>query len=331
MADNRNLEENTLLDWAARLCPDTPRKRVKEWIASGRFCLEGCVVTNAGMRLADPGYSLSMGKPKKSAVAWRHRKRIHPKLVLTYLDSDLAIVDKEAGLLSVPTENQSKISALEVLSNYLNDARGEATRRSFFGTSDSVKTLPVHRLDQYTSGLLCMALNDNARQHLIKQLRSHNFLREYIAYVDGDATAPEGTWRNYLKLDELGYDQKLFAQPQAGAIEAVTHYRVEEVFAKKHVSRLRIRLETGLKHQIRIQAAVHDMPLIGDRIYHPSTQKAVGRKGAQLPYGFKRQALHAATIGIIHPTSGKKLNFQSKIPGDMQLLEERLKRSKDES
>ena len=73
------------------------------------------------------------------------------------------------------------------------------------------------------------------------------------------------------------------------------------------------------------------MPLIGDRIYHPSTQKVVGRKGAQLPYGFKRQALHAATIGIIHPTSGKKLKFQSKIPGDMQLLEERLKRSKGEA
>ena len=108
----------------------------------------------------------------------------------------------------------------------------------------------------------------------------------------------------------------------------MTHYRVEEVFAQNHVARLRIRLETGLKHQIRIQAAAHDMPLIGDRIYHPSTQKAVGRKGAQLPYGFKRQALHAATIGIIHPTSGMKLKFQSKIPGDMQLLEERLKSSK---
>ena len=326
--DNTDIKENTLLDWAVRLCPDSPRKRVKEWIAAGRFCLDGRVVTKAGMRLADPGGSLSMGKPGKSAAAWGHRKRIHPKLVLVYLDSDLAIVDKEAGLLSVPTENQSKISAPEVLSNYLNDARGEPTRRSFFGSADPVKTLPVHRLDQYTSGLLCIALNDSARQHLIEQLRCHNFLREYIAYGDGNAVTPEGTWHNYLKLDERGYNQKLFAEPKAGATEAVTHYRVEEVFAKNHVARLRIRLETGLKHQIRIQAAAHDMPLIGDRIYHPSTQKALGRKGAKLPYGFKRQALHAETIGIIHPTSGKKLRFQSKIPGDMQLLEERLKTSK---
>lgn len=325
MKDDSIQNEKTLLDWAARLCPDSPRKRIKDWIAAGRFCLEGRVVTKAGMRMADPGESLTLGAPEKSAAALGHRKRIHPKLVLVYLDSDLAIVDKEAGLLSVPTENQTKISALEVLSNYLNDSRGEATRRSFFGSADPVKTLPVHRLDQYTSGLLCIALNDDARRSLIKQLRSHDFLREYIAYGDGDATEPVGTWRNFLKLDELGYDQKLFNEPEEGTTEAVTHYQVEEVFAKNHVARLRIRLETGLKHQIRIQAAAHGLPLIGDRIYHPSTQKAVAKKGAVLPYGFKRQALHAATIGITHPSSGKKVKFQSKIPGDMQLLEERLR------
>ena len=328
MTDDSKQTEKTLLDWAARLCPDSPRKRLKEWIASGRFCLDGRVVTKAGLRLADPGGALTLGKPEKSAVAWGHRKRIHPKLVLVYLDNDLAIVDKEAGLLSVPTENQLKVSALEVLSNYLNDSRGEATRRSFFGSADAVKPLPVHRLDQYTSGILCIALNDNSRRHLIKQLRSHDFLREYIAYGDGDAISPEGTWTNYLKLDERGYDQQLLKEPAPGATQAITHYKVEEVFERHHVSKLRIRLETGLKHQIRIQAAAHDLPLIGDRIYHPSTQKAVAKKGAKLPYGFKRQALHAATIGILHPSSGKKLNFQSKIPGDMQLLEQRLRGAK---
>jgi 23S rRNA pseudouridine1911/1915/1917 synthase len=323
--DPESSDEKTLLEWATRLCPDSPRKRIKEWIATGRFCLDGRVVTKAGMRLSDPGAALTLGAPEKSAVAWGHRKRIHPKLVLVYLDSDLAIVDKEAGLLSVPTENQTKISAIEVLAHYLNDARGEATRRSFFGSPDVVKPLPVHRLDQYTSGLLCVALNDNARRHLIKQLRSHDFLREYIAYGDGDAAAPKGTWSNLLQLDERGYNQQLLQEPAPGATEAITHYQVEEVFERHHVTKLRIRLETGLKHQIRIQAAANGLPLVGDRIYHPGTQKAVAKKGAKLPYGFKRQALHAATIGIVHPSSGEMVKFQSKIPGDMQQLEERLR------
>jgi len=328
MIEDSNQTEKTLLDWAARLCPDSPRKRLKEWIASGRFCLDGCVVTKAGLRLADPGDTLTLGTPEKSAAALGHRKRIHPKLVLVYLDSDLAIVDKESGLLSVPTEKQGKISAIEVLSNYLNDSRGEATRRSFFGSPDAVKPLPVHRLDQYTSGLLCIALNDSSRQNLIKQLRSHDFLREYIAYGDGDALESEGTWTNYLQLDERGYNQQLLEEPVEGATTAITHYQTEEVFERHHVTKLRIRLETGLKHQIRIQAAANGLPLVGDRIYHPSTQKAVAKKGAKLPYGFQRQALHAAMIGIIHPTSGKKVKFQSKIPGDMQMLEERLRTAK---
>lgn len=320
--------EKTLLDWAVTLCPDSPRKRVKEWIIAGRFCLDGQVVTKAGLRLPDPGDRLTMGAPERSVAAWGHRKRIHPKLVLVYLDADLAIVDKEAGLLSVPTHNQAKISAIEVLAQYLNDHRGEARRRSYFGTAEPVKPLPVHRLDQYTSGLLCIAFNDESRRKLIGQLRSHDFLREYIAYADGDAPEAGGVWRDHLELDEDGYSQQLRQSAESGTTEAVTHYSVEEIYARHHVAKLRIRLETGLKHQIRIQAAAHGLPLIGDRIYHPGTQKAIAKQGAKLPYGFKRQALHAALIGIRHPKSGEKLKFQSKIPGDMQDLEARLRADK---
>lgn len=316
--------EKTLLEWAIEMCPDSPRKRVKAWVASGRFCLDGAVTTKAGLRLSDPGDRLTMDAPDKAPPAWGHRKRIHPKLVLVYLDSDLAIVDKEPGLLSVPTDQQGKTSAIEILSNYLNDSRGEVTRRSFFGSPEPIKPLPVHRLDQYTSGLLCFAFNEAARRHLIEQLRKHDFVREYIAYADGDSESPEGTWIDHMLLDETGFNQTIVPLDTPNAVEATTHYTVEQVFEKHHVAKLRIRLETGLKHQIRIQAAAHQMPLIGDRIYHESTQKAVAKKGAKLPYGFKRQALHASTIGIKHPVDGRKLKFESRIPGDMQDLEARL-------
>ncbi len=319
-----NSEEKTFLEWAVRLCPDSPRKRIKEWITTGRFCLDGVVLTKAGLRMPDPGERLTMGAPDKAPANWGHRKRIHPKLVLVHLDASLAIVDKEAGLLSVPTDGQDKISAIEVLANYLNDPRGEATRRSFFGKKDKVKPLPVHRLDQFTSGLLCIAMNDDARRHLIKQLRSHDFLREYIAYADGDAESPEGTWRNYMRLDESGFNQTVVEEGTQDAVEAVTHYKVETVFERHHVSKLRIRLETGLKHQIRIQAAEHNMALLGDRSYHDGTMKAMRKKGAKLPYQFKRQALHAAVIGIKHPDDERKVRFESRIPGDMQDLEARL-------
>jgi 23S rRNA pseudouridine1911/1915/1917 synthase len=315
--------QQTLLEWATRLCPDSPRKRVKEWIAGGRFYLDGQVVTQASQLLADPGDRLTLGKPDSSVASWAHRKRIHPKVTVLHLDASLAIVDKGPGLLSVPGEGGGA-SALEILGDYLNDPKGDPLRRRLFGGPAKIKPLPVHRLDQYTSGLLCLAFNDEARSVLIEQLRTHRLLREYIAFVDGVPEQKSGTWTHYLKLLDNDYRQSLHEQPVPGATEAVTHYSVERVFARNRVCRVRIRLETGLKHQIRIQAAAAGLPLIGDRFYHEGTQKALKHKGAPLPYGFRRQALHAATIGLWHPEDGREMRFDSPIPNDLARLQNRL-------
>lgn len=323
-SESEGASEKPLLDWAVRLCPDSPRKRVKEWISSGRFYLDGKVVTQAGLRIPDPGDSLTMGQADVSVFSWVQRKRIHPKVTVLYMDASLAIVNKDAGLLSVPVEGQGGESALSVLEDYLNNPKGEGTRRRMFGWPGRVHPLPVHRLDQYTSGLLCLAMNAEARSGLIDQLRRHTLLREYIAYCDGRARAQSGTWRHTLKLDYTGYQQALYDHPVEGGTEAVTHFSVEHIFERHRVSKLRIRLETGLKHQIRIQAAAEGLALIGDRLYNAATKKAVERKGAPLPYGFRRQALHACTIGLLHPVSGKDLRFDSPIPGDLVRLEERL-------
>ncbi len=325
MQGNRPEDEKTLLEWAVRLCPDSPRKRIKEWIVNGRFYLNGKVVIQAGRRMPDPGEALVLGQPDSATASWVNRRRIHPKVTVLYLDSSLAIVDKGAGLLSVPMEGYKAKSALEILGDYLNDPKGEPLRRRLFGSPAPVRPLPGHRLDQYTSGLLCLALNPDARSVLIEQLRRHELLREYLAFADGTCHEPSGIWRHYLKLDNKDYHQSLHEKPVEGSTEAVTHYSVEKTFPVNRVTKLRIRLETGLKHQIRIQAAAAGLPLIGDRLYHAATAAALKRKGATLPYGFRRQALHAATIGLKHPESGKILRFESNPPLDMARLQERLR------
>jgi len=314
----------TLLDWARKVCPDSPRKRIKEWIASGRFYLDGKAVTQANRLMKDPGDSLTLGQPDSSIASWTHRKRIHPKVSVLHLDESLAIVDKSYGLLSIPLEGHPAESALSVLGDYLNDPKGDVLRRRLFGNPSQIRPLPVHRLDQYTSGLLCIAMNEDARHVLIEQLRKHDLLREYIAYCDGRARSESGEWEHYLKLDSSGYRQSLHHKPIEGATKALTHFTVEKIFERHRVSKLLIRLETGLKHQIRIQAAAEGLPLIGDRIYHKATRTALERKGAKLPYGFKRQALHATTIGLRHPVTGQDLRFESRIPADLQQLEDRL-------
>jgi 23S rRNA pseudouridine1911/1915/1917 synthase len=333
MDSNKPTGEKTLLEWAQALCPDSPRKRLKEWISNGRFYLDGEVVTRANQPMPDPGERLTLGAPDSATASWVNRRKIHPKVSVLYLDSALAIVDKGAGLLSVPMEGYKAKSALEVLGDYLNDPKGDALRRRLFGSPEKVRPLPVHRLDQYTSGLLdqytsgllCIALNEDSRHILIDQLRRHELLREYLAFTDGTCHEESGTWRHHLRLSRDNYKQSIHSKPVPGSTEAVTHFTLDKVFPMNRVSKLKIRLETGLKHQIRIQAAEAGLPLIGDRVYHKGTVTALKRKGATLPYGFKRQALHASVIGLKHPEDGRDLRFESNMPLDMVRLEERLR------
>ena len=125
--------------------------------------------------------------------------------------------------------------------------------------------------------------------------------------------------------------QAVFDEPVDAATEAVSRYEVVDEISlanqegKQHtISRLRLRLQTGLKHQLRIHAARAGVPLLGDRHYHPDFIKATEGNSGQ-PYGCKRQALHASTIGFIHPETGKTKRFRSKFPRDLVQLEEQLR------
>lgn len=318
-------KEKTLLEWACARYPESPRKRIKQWIADGRFRIGGATVTHPGQSLPNPGEALRLGGTDASVASWTHRKTIHPKLTVLHLDASLAVVDKGAGLLSVPAEGSRQSSAIELLEAYLNDPKADGLRRRVFRKSGLVKVMPVHRLDQYTSGLMCFAVDPVARAALIDQVRSHELLREYWAFADGESSEPSGVWRDFLKLTETGHDQRIGSETDPDSTEAITRYEVIEVFARHHVSKLRLRLESGLKHQIRIQAAQRGMALLGDRLYHAGTRKALERKGGKAPFGCQRQALHAAVLGLLHPSDGRSLRFESRLPSDLKRLEARLR------
>jgi 23S rRNA pseudouridine1911/1915/1917 synthase len=325
-------EQKTALEWLVRDYPDSPKKRVKEWFARGRVQLDGQPLTKPHQLLEDPGDRLRMGEAVPGAkVFFRHMPtRIHAQVNLLYIDSSLAIVNKGPGLLSVPLPGKSQPSALSLLETYLQGKgaleldRNRVNRRG-------LTPLPVHRIDQYTSGLLCFAMNAEAREHLVRQVRDHSFIREYLALGDGKLAQRSGTWRSWFQLDAEGMEQTVFDQPTEGATEAISHYDVLDTMSwptgrgEQHtVSRLRLRLETGLKHQLRIHAARAGVALLGDRSYHPDFKKAAEGK-AGLPYGCKRQALHASSIGFIHPETGKTKRFSSKFPRDLVELEQNLR------
>lgn len=338
LADDRSCEggeARPLLDWVLRKHPNASKNRAKQWIVGGRVRVNGVVIRKPHQSIPDPGNALELGGRHATTVECGSGWQIHPRVALLYLDGAFAIVNKEPGLVSVPAPNCT-VSALSILADFL-AGRLKARERDTAGrllppAYRRLQPLPVHRLDQYTSGVFCMATNPTARHHLIEQLKAHTMKREYVAFVEGRASTPTGTWRQWLQLsrDELRQHVVSATQAQAAgaeAREAITHYEVLAEYplagGQGFVTKLRLRLETGRKHQIRVQAAHAGLPLIGDRTYNPAYR---GKDPADTPMDFPRQALHAETLSLEHPDHpGKRMTWTAEWPKDLRLLESALR------
>ena len=324
-----------LLDWLLRDYPDTPKTRAKQWILAGRVSVKGVVIRRPHERMPDPGVGLELRDRHATTLDCGAGWQIHPRVALLYLDSAFAIVNKGPGLISVPAPNV-ELSALSILADFL-AGKLKAQDRSVAGKTlppayRKLEPLPVHRLDQYTSGVFCIALNPRARTHLIEQLKAHTMRREYVAFVEGKAAAPKGTWRQWVRLSENEMRQHIVSPaqaqaPQAEAQEAITHYEVVAEYplpaGAGWISKLRLRLETGRKHQIRVQAAHAGLPLVGDRTYNPNYR---GKEPAVSRIEFPRQALHAQWLELQHPDQpGKRMSWTAALPKDLRQLEAALK------
>jgi 23S rRNA pseudouridine1911/1915/1917 synthase len=326
---NPTPSHGTVLDWLLRQYPDTPKKRAKQWILAGRVTVNGRIIRQPHHAITDPGATVELaGRSAATLDCGTPGWAIHPRVTILHLDTALAIVNKGPGLLSVPADPDD-ISALGILADFLSgklrarEPGAPGLGRSLPPSYRRLQPLPVHRLDQYTSGVFCMAMNPASRQNLIGQLAAHTMQRAYVAYVEGRATAPKGTWRNWLKPCEGEYRQAVVPRGDSQAVEAITHYEVIAEFAAAGsgtiITKLRLRLETGRKHQIRAQAAHAGLPLVGDRTYHPKYHTGAVRPPR---LNFPRQALHAETLTLEHPDKpGTPICWTADLPRDLRQLE----------
>ena len=335
---SRTAAVSPLLDWLLRKHPDTPKSRAKQWIVAGRVSVNGVIIRKPHQTITDPGDTLELRDRQATTLACGSGWQIHPRVSLLYLDSAFAIVNKGPGLISVPAPN-CDLSALSILADFL-AGKLKARNRGVAGKSlptayRRLQPLPVHRLDQYTSGVFCMATNPAARHHLIEQLKAHSMKREYVAFVEGRPGTPTGTWRQWLQLSRDELRQHVLSEtqlrdPGSEVREAITHYEVIAEYplagGKGFVTKLRLRLETGRKHQIRVQAAHAGLPLIGDRTYNPAYR---GQDHANPPIDFPRQALHAEVLSLEHPEQpGKRMTWTAELPKDLRQLDAALRSSR---
>ena len=207
-------------------------------------------------------------------------------LTLLHEDEDIIVVEKEAGLLSIASPKEKKLTAHRQLMDYVKSKN--RCSRIFI----------VHRLDRDTSGVMLFAKNEGTKQKLQQSWREMVKERSYAALVEGEVKKPEGTISSYLKESST---LKMYSSPHPGSGRyAVTHY--EKIQANQNFSLLKVRLETGRKNQIRVHMQDIGHPITGDKKYGAQGKEA-GRLG-----------LHAAVLAFYHPATGKLLRFETKVP-----------------
>ena len=223
---------------------------------------------------------------------WR-QPRFSRKLFVLYEDDAVVVLDKPAGLLSVPVRGSDTPSALSLLSAELKSKR----QRAFI----------VHRIDRFTSGILLFAKTESDRDALVRQFLGHTPIRQYLALVRGRPAAREGRLIHYFRRE--GMLQILRPESDAQATRAELRYSVERPLLG--ASLVRVALVTGLQNQIRVQFSAIGHPVVGDRKYH-SAESSERR--------IARVALHAAQLQFIHPRSGESVTIDCEPPPDFQSL-----------
>lgn len=319
------------------LSRDTPeeaglsRSRLAKLIAEGGVSRGGQVLTNPRDKVAEgDAIDLSFEPPRDVEVV----AQTIP-LDIRYEDDDLIVINKPVGMVVHPAPGTPDGTLVNALMAHCGD--------TLSGIGGEKRPGIVHRIDKDTSGLIVAAKSDKAHTGLAAQFEAHTVDRHYKAIVYGVPDAGDPRLRglrgirfeggNILKITTQLARHKTDRQKQAvlfqGGRHAVTRARVEEVFGTPGAAaQVDCWLETGRTHQIRVHLAYAGFGLIGDQTYggrRKLSEAQVGAEGVTAAAEFPRQALHAASLGFIHPISSEKLTFEAAMPEDMCALAQSLR------
>lgn len=287
----------------AELFTDYSRSKLQTWVKAGRVQVNGLALKPKDKLVG--GETIALDAEAEIVVI------AEPEpipLEILFEDESLLIVNKPAGLVVHPAVGNWNGTLLNALLNH----------------DPNLETLPragiVHRIDKETSGLLMIAKTLQAHNSLTQQLQDRDITREYLAITRGRMTAG-GTVDEPIGRHPT--DRKRFAVRENGKV-AVTHYRVGQRFTRHTL--VQVKLETGRTHQIRVHMAHIRFPLLGDQVYGGRFQMPpdCSERLEKELRSFKRQALHAAKLGLQHPVTDEYLEWEQPMPDDMTRLLEAL-------
>ena len=291
------------------------RGRVREALDRGKVFLNEAEVSTtqagSGVKAGDvvrlwidrPGSAKRRAGPRTLGATAKQGLSRGPQIL--YEDEMLLVVNKPAGLLAVPLGRRKDApSAFSLVADHL-------------GPSGRRKPFIVHRIDRDTSGIVVFAKTFRAQQAIKDQFVRREPERVYWAIVHGRPQPAQGRWRDRLAWDDDALKQALTDAKNSKGAEAISDYRVLETFAD--TSLIEVRLQTGKRNQIRVQAALRGHPLLGERQYGESDAPGPARDS------FPRQALHAHRLAFRHPADDRPLTFEAPLPADLSDLLRRLR------
>lgn len=284
---------------AAELWSEFSREKLKQWIKDGHLLVDGQQVK--------PKYQCKGNELLSLNVVLESQTHYLPEAIplnIIYEDDDILVINKAVGMVVHPGAGNTSGTLLNALLAYYPKS-AELDRAGI-----------VHRIDKDTSGLLVVAKNLEAQFALSQQLAQKTVYRLYDLIVYGEVIAG-GTIDKPIKRHPT---DRVKMAVQAGGKDAITHFNVKERF--KHFTRLHAQLETGRTHQIRVHFSYLGYPLVGDPVYLQRVRVPAGASAElkEMLQQFKRQALHAYQLGLVHPRIGEKMTFEAPLPDDFEQL-----------
>lgn len=289
---------------AAELFPDYSRAKLQSWIKDGQLLVDGAAMKPKDKLIG--GETLALNVEIQAEGEWEAQKMDLP---IIYEDEHILVLNKPADLVVHPAAGNPDGTLLNGLLYHCPELR------------NIPRAGIVHRLDKDTTGLMVVAKTLQAQNHIVDQLQTREMGREYEAVVQGVLT---GGGKVEEPIGRHMKDRLKMAVHPTGK-EAITHYRVQERFpAHTH---LRLKLETGRTHQIRVHMAHLQHPIVGDPLYGGRVRlpKGVGHELREVLRAFPRQALHAKYLELYHPATEELMDWEVDLPDDMYALLDELK------
>ena len=292
------------------------RSRIKNLILGKKLKINEIVIDNPSKKTAHGDkIKLEIPEPKKASL-----KPYNYKLDIVHEDDDLIIINKKAGISMHPGAGNYDKTLVNALMNY--------NSKNLSNIGDELRPGIVHRIDKDTSGLVVIAKNNNSHENLSNQFAEHLIKRVYQALIWGKLRPQKGKIETLINRSSR--NRQLMEVSTKKGKKAITNYKTLEVFENNKTPTLSLvecRLETGRTHQIRVHMSYKGNNILGDNKYKKKFKKLknIDPNIEKSILKLDRQFLHAKVIGFTHPKTGKKIEFDSNLPNDLEKILKKLR------